>query len=66
MAQIPLFVGKEARWDAVALVDDEDYERVMQYKWRLHPSGYACTRGQLGDRTVYLHKFVMRRAGRHG
>lgn len=45
----------------VALVDDEDYDRVMQYKWSL--SSGSCTSkhtNHVGIRyTIHLHRVVM-------
>lgn len=36
MKEIPLTKGK------VALVDDEDYERISRWKWHYTPNGYAA------------------------
>jgi len=52
MKQIPLTNSHR-----VALVDDEDYERVRRYNWNLHPQGYA--QAWVGTRTVKLHQFLM-------
>jgi hypothetical protein len=49
----------------VALVDDEDYDRVMQYKWCFGKIGYAMRNiskyarrdGKHGMQ--YLHRFIM-------
>ena len=47
----------------VALVDDEDAERVAPYSW--WPVPYNCRFGgwyaytQVNGRTIYLHRFVM-------
>lgn len=38
-----------------ALVDDEDYEVVRDYKWRLHGGRYAST----GDKTVFMHRLIL-------
>jgi hypothetical protein len=49
----------------LAKVDDEDYERVMQFKWAANVNGntvYAtrCIRKPNGDRTKQsLHRFVL-------
>jgi hypothetical protein len=46
-----------------AMVDDEDYDRVMKYRWKVHiniqrPSCiYART--NISNRTVILHRFIM-------
>jgi hypothetical protein len=58
--------------DLVALVDDEDYERVARFRWnplRRRLGGYYATRavygperlpsGKLKKHTIYLHRFVM-------
>jgi hypothetical protein len=43
----------------MAIVDDEDHERVSQYTWWLQKSGYVrCSRNVEG-RTVRLHNFIM-------
>lgn len=47
---------------SVALVDDDDFERVNRFRWRLHPQGYAfrkTTRGRGKHVTVLMHRFVM-------
>ena len=56
--RIPLTQGK------YAIVDDEDYEQVNQYKWlaqRKGPNWYASrqTGGRLNQRTIYLHRFIL-------
>ena len=60
MREIPLSQGK------VALVDDEDFERVNQYKWYAQKTSrntwYAArhTKSILGKRSViYLHDFIL-------
>lgn len=46
----------------VALVDDEDYERVSQYKWcasyNEDISGYYAT-NRINNTTWYMHRFIM-------
>jgi AP2-like factor (euAP2 lineage) len=54
--EVPLSSGM------VAIVDEEDYERVTQFKWSYHSLGYAF-RGY-GSREnykyQYLHRFILR------
>lgn len=45
---VPLSQGK------YALVDDEDYDRVMEYNWYLTKGGYAYNRNM-----GYMHRFIM-------
>lgn len=53
--EIPLTQGK------FALVDDEDYELIAQYKWTASQTGpglfYAMR--QDGRKTVYMHRFLL-------
>ena len=51
MRTIPLTRGR------VALVDDEDYKRVSQYKWHVSANRYAATGGSKTSR-MYLHRFI--------
>lgn len=56
--EIPLTRGK------VAVVDDEDYDRIAQHKWYAEPIGrrwYACRRIERGGirRKVYMHREVV-------
>lgn len=47
----------------VALVDDDDYEKVIAYKWYRHPQGYAKTHIQSTTKGVYpklmMHHLIM-------
>jgi hypothetical protein len=49
--EIPLTRGK------VALVDDEDFERVSAFKWCFMTAGYAARGRKRG--MVYMHRFVI-------
>ena len=55
----------------VAAVDDEDFEAVSQYRWRLYQPSAARTRTSryavacIGRRNVYLHLWLWKRWGRH-
>jgi hypothetical protein len=61
---IPLTQGKEA------LVDDCDYEFLMQWKWQFHQerdrrTGYAARRHETGGKChrVYMHRLIAARSG---
>lgn len=45
----------------VALVDDEDYERLYKHKWHLHSAGYATNWGTING---YMHRFILGITGR--
>jgi len=57
MKTIPLTQGK------VALVDDEDYEYLNQWKWRAHKNGntyYAIrTACKSKEQTIYMHRVIL-------
>jgi hypothetical protein len=59
MKLVPLTQGK------FAMVDDDDYERVMQHKWCVFKSNkrfYASTKILHGDKTwknLMLHRFIL-------
>jgi hypothetical protein len=66
MKEIQLYRRKgSGRWgnyipiDKVALVDDEDYERVLGVTehWILHSEGYAYT--NVGRRGLLMHRFIL-------
>lgn len=40
-----------------ALVDEEDYERVMQYNWHTSAGGYALSR--VGGINVFMHRMII-------
>lgn len=60
MKEIPLIRGK------FSIVDDEDYDELMQWKWGSLRRGNTCyarrtTRGVLGNKqTIYMHTIVIR------
>lgn len=49
MKKIRISQGKKV------IVDDEDYERVSEWKWSFHHSGYVVR----GKPQISLHRFVM-------
>lgn len=55
MKQIPLTQGK------VALVDDEDLERVNQFKWCAHhdKNGKWYAMGRVEGKVIYLHRLIL-------
>ena len=56
MKQIPLN-GKYGK-GKFALVDDEDYEELMQHKWIMQKRGYIINRSTRD--TIYLHRFILK------
>lgn len=46
--EIPLTQGK------IAIVDDEDYERLLQWKWHYHKEGYA-----LNSAIGLMHRMII-------
>ena len=58
MVEIPITKGH------VAIIDDDDYERVSQYSWCYHSNGYAA-RGYWKDKKLVvekMHQLIMGRA----
>ena len=55
MKEIPLTQGQ------VALIDDEDFERVNKFKWQATKkrNGYYARRSVYGGNSIYLHSFIM-------
>lgn len=41
----------------VAIVDDEDFERLAQWRWHLVTAGYAGRR--IGNRKVLMHRIII-------
>ena len=60
--KIPLTQGQ------VAVVDDEDYEILSQYRWRLSMKGYAertgIKKGETARSTILMHREILK--ARHG
>lgn len=50
MREIPLANGR-----GVVLVDDDDFEFLSRFRWRLHNRGYAFT----GPRTLFMHRLIL-------
>ena len=51
MKEIPLTQGK------AALVDDEDFDYINQWKWHFHRTGYAAR----GYNKKYMHRVILER-----
>lgn len=51
MKEIPLTKGK------VAIVDDDDFERVNQYKWCYDNGGYATA--SINGKQQRMHRFIL-------
>lgn len=54
MKEIELSRGK------VALVDDEDFEWLNQWKWSTHSKGYAYRMDWGSRKAVYMHRLIMK------
>lgn len=50
MKEIQLSKGK------VALVDDEDFDKLSEFKWYCSNTGYACRKP---DKMFYMHRVIM-------
>lgn len=61
MKKIPLYTGRFTRVSAYALVDDEDYETLSAYKWRLDHYGYAANVRRINGKTktVFMHGYLL-------
>jgi hypothetical protein len=46
--------GKNGEVTGYSIIDEEDYDKVCIYKWRLS-NGYAIG----GPKTIKLHRFIM-------
>lgn len=53
MAKIKLTKGK------YAIVDDEDFDFLSQWKWKYHKDNYAV-RTSTGSKQVYMHREVLK------
>ena len=43
--------------DKLALIDDEDYEKISQYSWYYTSNGYAAHKNQ--DGIIFMHRLIM-------
>ena len=58
MKKIPLTQGK------FAIVDDEDYDFLNQWKWQYSCGGYAIRTDRVqGKRTILMHRVILERMG---
>lgn len=54
MKKILLTQGKNA------FVDDEDFQKLNQYKWCFHKLGYAVRRSKQTGNIVYMHRELLK------
>ena len=55
MKEIQLTRGK------IAVIDDEDFDKISKYHWRYHSEGYAIAlvRNNVGETTsIYMHRLI--------
>lgn len=48
--------------NSVALIDDQDFDLVSQFKWYKHSEGYAVTTVRISkgvDKKIYMHRMIM-------
>lgn len=45
----------------VAIVDDEDFEHLAQYRWHFHSGGYATRKIKVKGKTIsiYMHRQIL-------
>ena len=48
---------KLSQGGGIALIDDEDFERVNQRKWGLSSKRYA--RGSINSKMILMHRFIL-------
>ena len=44
--------------DTFALVDDEDFEYINQWKWRCNNSGTGYAVRRIGNKTIHMHRVI--------
>lgn len=51
-------IGKSfAKKRGIAMVDNEDYERVSKFSWSMHCRGYAVS--EIDGKLILMHRFVL-------